>query len=284
MTNIKALQRARRDRALAQRYQSALALVQSRTFLGGVVLVVALALVVAHGVRSWHFVVDEITLGLLGFAAAPFVLKIVTTLKAGNVEVAIRDLSVGQQVVTFLDGIATKRQWTFFAPRADEENMGPAFVALTEELIKDSRTAFVAQLRKWMSSEDVNQRWFAAEIVGYHKVTELRRALERAPENKDIHEAWQPWELNCLWAVSRLDHDEYQSLLTFLLRTKNRRNQAWVLNALDQMIGASLAKLDDFSPSLKEFVAGLPEPTEQELVGLGQNLRYIRLRAYLPRA
>src|SRR5438046_1079340 len=82
---------------------------------GGFIVALALVLIIAHGLASPSFVIDSVTLGLLALASVPYLSTLVTSLKAGGVELAFRDLSVYDQVVTFLEGIATKRQWTFFS-------------------------------------------------------------------------------------------------------------------------------------------------------------------------
>ena len=258
-----------RVRAGASRIKSGL---QSRFFLGGFVLTVSLTLVVIHGLNR-DFIIDQITLGLLIFASLPLLSKTITSLKAGNVELEFRDLSVNDQVFTFLDGIATKRQWTFFTPRVEEEYLGPAFVVLTDQLLKDSRHRLVAQLRTWLQSDDVNQRWFAAEIIGYHKITELRRAVMRARETEDEHQRLESWELNCLWAMARLDEEPYWTLKAFLERTTNRSNQAWILKAFDQMIEAKLGSQLDFARSIvslsKRLDAGGVSNDEKLLLAQG---------------
>ena len=251
--------------------------IQSRTFLGGLILIIALVLIVVNGITSLEFTVDEITLGLLVFASLPLLSRVITSFKAGEVEIAFRDLSVHDQVFTFLDGIATKRQWTFFTPRVEEEYLGPAFVVLTEQLLIDARPRLVAQVRSWLQSDDVNQRWFAAEIIGYHRITELRRAVSRARETEDVDQRLESWELNCIWAASRLDSEPYRSLKEFLERTSNRSNQAWVLKAFDQMIEAKLGSEADFSAAITLLAKRLQQAgfTRDEQLSMVQGLRHV---------
>jgi len=237
------------------------ALLSSRTLLGAFVVVVALLLIVLHSRPALGVRVDEITLSLLIFASLPWLSQIVTSFKAGNVEVAFRDMSVHDQLFVFLDGIATKRQWTFFAPRSGEEHMGPAFTVLTEQLLIHCRPRLIAQLRAWLGSEDVNQRWFAAEIVGYHKVEELRRAVGRAPETQNVHHDWEAWELNCLWAKSRFDQIPYRALKNFLLETTSPANQLWVLDAFAQMVDSQLESRATFSETVATFARKLEGAT-----------------------
>lgn len=233
----------------------AVAIVRSRSFLGASVIAVILTLVVLNGAEGEKFVVDEITLGLLALAAIPFLPRIATSFKAGGVEVAFRELSVAEQVIVFLDGIATNGQWTFFPPRAQEEFLGRAFVVLTDELLKGSRRRLLDRVRIWLASDDLNQRWFAAEIIGFHKIQELRRAVGRAPESNDPAVRWEDWELNCLWAYSRLETPEFETLRNFLRRSDNRENQRWILESFDQMIEARCATSAAFADAVRDFQA-----------------------------
>lgn len=251
---------------------------RSRAIPSALVVVIALLLIVVHGFKDSGFTIDHITLGLLVFAALPLLAQIVTSFKAGNVEVNFRDLSVHDQVFKFLDGIATKRQWTFFSPRPGEESLGPAFVVLTEQLLTNCRQRLINELRTWLSSDDVNQRWFAAEIVGYHRITELRRALKRAQETEDRNEPWPTWELNCLWAESRFDEKPYERLKSFLSRTSNRTNQIWILRAFDQMIEAKQDAPHIFVDAVSDFALRLrrDEVPVEERLSLVEGLPSIR--------
>lgn len=236
----------------------------SRSLLGAFVVLVSLALLVAHGIEAWKFKVDEVSLGLLAFASMPFLVKVLKSFKVGGVEGEIRDLPVEDQVMAFLEGISTKRQWTFFKPRGDEEHFGSAFAILSKSLVEEDRSALVAKLRLWLRSESVNQRWFAAEIAGYHQLIELKRALLKAPETDDVNEPWEPWELNCLWAASCFDDPPFQGLREFLGKTAEFRNQRWVLRAFDQMVEAGRGDREEYLPIVSDLVqrlraSGTPE-------------------------
>lgn len=234
--------------------------VRSRAFLGAVIVLVSSLLIVIHGFASHAFVVDTVTLGLLALAALPFLPAFVSSFKAGGVEFAFRELSVHEQLITFLDGIATKRQWTFFSPRAGEEDLGPAFKVMTEELLNAARPRLVGQLRAWLASDDVNHRWFAAEIIGYYQLTELTRSVQRAPESSDFDRPWEPWEMNCMWAYSRLEKPPYTKLCSFLVATHDPQNQAWILKSLDQMIEEWKSEAASFSQAINEFASKRGEP------------------------
>jgi hypothetical protein len=245
-----------------------------RAALGALTAGIALALLVAHGLKSSSFVVDTTSLGLLAFVSLPFLSMIVTSFKAGGVEFSFRELSVHDQVLTFLDGVALKKQWTFFRPRHGEEQFGAAFVELTRELVKNAHGDLVPQLRAWLKSEHPNHRWFAAEIVGYHNLQELYRAVRTAPESRDLAEDWETWELNCLWAASRLEQPRYRRLRDFLSTTSSPENQSWILHAFDQMIDAGEAQTNEFDEAVRVLVDRLrklgatTEEIESRFIGL----------------
>lgn len=249
---------------------------RTRAALGALTAGIALVLLIAHGLKSSSFVVDTTSLGLLAFVSLPFLSLVVTSFKAAGVEFSFRELSVHDQVLTFLDGIALKKQWTFFHPRFGEEPFGAAFVELTRELVKNAHGDLVPQLRVWLRSEHPNHRWFAAEIVGYHNLQELYRAVRTAPESSDPDEVWETWELNCLWAASRFEQPRYRSLRKFLLATSSPENQSWILHAFDQMIDSGEAQTNEFDDAVHMLVDCLrkrgdtSEEIESRFIGLTQ--------------
>jgi hypothetical protein len=262
---------------------------RARTVLGAATAVVSLLLLVAHGVNDLGFVVDTTSLGLLGFASLPFLSLVLTTFKAGGVEFSFRELPVHAQVLTFLDGIAMKGQWTFFKPRHGEQHFGAAFADLTGELVKNARTDLVQQLRNWLASEEANQRWFAAEIIGYHQIAELHRAVRTAPSSDPVNDSCEPWELNCIWAASRLEAPMYERLRQLLLKTVATSNQVWILNAFDQMIESGQAKPDEFNDVLAEFLsrlqtAGISDLESSAVVGGLTHLKFLQTAGGLRKA
>jgi hypothetical protein len=207
----------------------------SSTFLGALLIVVSLTLLIVHGVSPARFTVDWISLALLGIAALPYLSRTMTSLKAGELEVSFRDMPEQDQLFLFLDGVAAKQRWTFFAPRHGESPLGAAFKVLTEELVKRAPARMNDQLRQWLAGDE-GQRWFAAEIIGYHEIVDLRQAVRSAPLSKDVDVEWEQWEMNCVWAYSRVEVDRYSSLVEFFRKTRNRANQDWILKAFDQML------------------------------------------------
>ncbi|MEW5930787.1 MAG: hypothetical protein AB1941_25280 [Gemmatimonadota bacterium] len=211
-------------------------------------------LIVLHGLPMKIFTVTPITLTLLVLAALPALRGMLTVFKGAGVEVNFRELTVHEQVFFFLDGIATQQAWTFYAPRADEQYLGPAFHHLVKELVTNNRTRLVARLRQWLDSPEPNLRWFAAEIIGFFRIEELRRVVRRHWEGADWNRTWEPWELNCVWASARFDAVPYASLREALLATRNRDNQAWILRAFEQMLAAGEARQEDIAETLRELL------------------------------
>jgi len=240
---------------------------------------IAFLLLLVHGAKSSSFVVDSTSLGLLGFVSLPFLSLVVSSFKAGGVELSFRELSVHDQVLTFLDGIAIKKQWTFFRPRPGEEQFGAAFAELTGELVRNAQSELFPQLRSWLKSDNPNHRWFAAEIIGYHQLRELHRAVRTAPDSADPRETWETWELNCLWAASRLEEPKYQRLRHFLCETTSPVNQAWILNAFDQMIESGDAKQHEFAEVVQAFVARTrsSEVPNESIAALFGSLMHLRI-------
>lgn len=255
-----------------------------RTVLGASTAVLAFILLLAHGFKPEEFTVDSTSIGLLGFVALPYLSLVVTSFKAGGVELSFRELTVHDQVLTFLDGIAVKRQWTFFRPRANEAEFGAAFAELTGELVRNARAELLPQLKAWLNSENQNYRWFAAEIVGFHRIRELYRAVKTVANSVDPREPWETWELNCLWAASRMEEPQYQRLRQFLLETSVSANQSWVLRAFDQMIEAREAQPDEFDDVVRKFVADrrVSGLADREINDLFEDLGHLRSAAREP--
>src|SRR6185369_11595019 len=67
---------------------------RTRTVLGMLTASIAFLLLLVHGAKSSSFVVDSTSLGLLGFVSLPFLSLVVSSFKAGGVELSFRELSV----------------------------------------------------------------------------------------------------------------------------------------------------------------------------------------------
>ena len=213
-----------------------------------------IVLIVLHGFPRLDFNVTATTLTLLVLAALPVLRGMLTSFKGAGVEVSFRELTVHEQVFFFLDGIAAQQAWTFYSPRPDEKDLGPAFQHLVKELVTNNRARLVSRLRQWLDSPEPNLRWFAAEVIGFFRIEELRRAVRRRWEEADLDRTLEPWELNCLWASARFDALPYASLRDALLATRNADNRAWMLRAFEQMLASGGAKPEDVAGAPRELL------------------------------
>ncbi len=157
----------------------------------------------------------------------------IKTVKIGNLEAEFQDLSISSQSLLFLDGIARKNQWTFYEKnRDDERNLGPVFLSLAKDLLTVERAELIKKLDQWLSSKDENLIWFASEIIGYFRMTEMENAL-RILLPEDTGGKLKNHQLNCIWAHSRLT--TMASLSNFLMKTESEENQIWTLFVYKQM-------------------------------------------------
>jgi Zn-finger protein len=212
-----------------------------------------------------------ITIGLLVLCFIPLFQKILTSIKAGGVELQFRDYSVHEQIFIFLDGIASRQAWTFFTPRKGEIALGLGFKVLIDELLKNKRKELLSQLKKWFESDNDNHKWFAAEVIGYGKIVELKTVCRNYFEKLDIDEYWEPWQLNCLWAYSTFLF--YEPLTTKLKVTKNQANRLWMIIACKQMIREE--KDANLKRSLQEAIDWFPKElidSCEEIMDNGQAL------------
>jgi len=201
--------------------------------------VICLVLIVLHtvaGVLKFDFKVDSTTLGLLTLAALPVLWQIVARVKAGGIEVSFRELAVHQQIFKFLDGVATQRAWTFYPPRPGESELGEGLAILITNLKREHGRELIDQLELWLEADNNNLKWFAAEIIGYFKIEELKDRLPVLFQGLDPNVSWEPWQLNCLWAYSRFQN--YEELNRRLQATQSESNGLWILDAYSQMVRA----------------------------------------------
>src|SRR5688572_10656869 len=203
------------------------------------VSLVCLFLIVLHVfkevINNWYGFtpqLDSTTLGLLALAALPVLWEIVDTVKAGGMELSFRQLAVHQQIFELLDSVATQNTWTFYPPRQGENDLGQGFGFLIKKLKDEHEKELIKHLKAWLEADNHNLKWFAAEKIGYYKITQLKQHLLRyLPTKKNV--ASEDWELNTLWAYSRFEN--YEKLKSLLLETKSEINQAWVIKAYSQM-------------------------------------------------
>jgi hypothetical protein len=228
---------------------------------------VSLILIVLHAIEDRYIYngirtlkIDSTTLGLLAFAALPVIWEIVDTVKAGGVEISFKQFAVQQQLFTFLEGLAAKYTWTFYPPRQDESPLGQGLGLLIEKLREADENDLIKHLETWLKAENHNVRWFAAEIIGYFKISELKERLRGLlPNNQDAN--WEPWQLNSLWAYSRFH--EYAGLKDFLLKTKSEFNLGWVLHVYSQMALDERENRSLLTSHVEEFITNRNDITDQ---------------------
>ena len=155
------------------------------------------------------------------------------SIKVGGLQAEFKKLSVSNQSLMFLDGIAGKQQWTFYDERRENErDLGPAFIGIINDLLVVEKQELIKKIIVWLSSENKNQTWFASEIIGYYKLSEVEDELSALmPEhtNTELNE----YELNCIWAHARITN--MTEFSNFLLKTNSNVNQLWALFVYKQM-------------------------------------------------
>ena len=185
-------------------------------------------------------------LPLAVLVSIPFLRPYLNKLKLGNLEVEFLKLPEGDQHLLFLESIAREREWTFYAKRETEGQIGEAFLSLIRNLQLKDEEKLYAKLKTWLDSGVPNLIWFASEVIGYFEIEELRDELlstiQTSSKSDDFNKRWPTWALNCKWASSIFDN--FTSLNRFLLGTSNRQNQQWLLEAYEQMLEAYPADED----------------------------------------
>lgn len=225
----------------------------SRRYIAPAVLsVITAALIGAHAKEDeYKLKIDEVTVALLAIGALPWLDRFLQSIKAGGVELHFHSLKVEDQLLFFLEAIGRQKTWTFYRARdGREEELGAAFGIMADQLYRDHHQKLCEKIEEWVASPNENLRWFAAEIVGYYKMTDLRENIKK-PEN--VEGRLKPWQLNSIWALSRFEPD-YKPLQDFLIQTRDARNQEWVLEAYEQMIESGEIDLSIVIGHLREFV------------------------------
>jgi len=223
------------------------------------VFLVVFTMLVLSG-YNFGYIVNLYSIILVGMMIIPILLIWIGNffsqqliIKAGNFEINFGKLSLEKQILMFLDGVIRQKQWTFYATRANEAQLGQAFHILVNDLIKKDQKNIFVEIKKWMNSDNENQMWFASEIIGYYKIKEFKNDLKSKISSLDIHETWSCYQLNTLWAISRFDN--YHELNDFILNTKNDSNIEWSLFVYLQMIKEGHGKSDEIKKLIKRFEA-----------------------------
>jgi hypothetical protein len=211
-------------------------------------VVLCIALLVLHGLKL--FDVDSISVALLVLIAIPVIGQFVESISISGNEIRFKELNQLARFFVFLESISEERRWTFYPSRQGESNLGEGLGILVGELLKTSRQKTIAQLSQWLKSKNENTKWFAAEIIGYFRIEELKEDVKYF-QFTDKNLPWEYWKLNCLWAYSRFNN--YRELTDMLLNTTDKNNQVWVVEAISQMIEAENCR-NLFIESIEKFV------------------------------
>lgn len=199
-------------------------------------LLLGALLIVLNGFQEiTKFKIDQLTVIIGVIALIPFTHQLFSKIKAGNIEMEFRELGIFDKIVTFLVGMASEQQLTYYKPRGNEHLLNEATHTLVEELNKDYKSEFIVELRKWICIKDNNLRWMASEIVGYYDIKELAPELKSRYKDKHQNDKWAEWELNYIWAHSKLEND-FDELIDFLKNTTDKDNKKWIVEAFEQMV------------------------------------------------
>ena len=176
----------------------------------------------------------------------------ISKLKYRDFETDFQSLSISDQELLFLDGVARKEYWTFYSTsREEERELGSAFAMLVDDLLSVERLELFKKLKEWLASEDPYQMWFASEIIGYFRIEELNKELKSyLPVDYNSH--LTKHELNILWANSRLNGDD--ELGNLLNSTKSYKNQEWLLFVFYQMYAEQEMDQQYVIDSLKAYL------------------------------
>lgn len=176
----------------------------------------------------------------------------VNRVKFRDLEADFQGLSVSDQSLLFLDGVARKGQWTFYEKaRPGERALGQAFLIIVTDLLNVERSELIKKLKQWLSSEDTNLIWFAGEVIGYFKVYELKEDLLKVvPKDTDMDLG--AYELNALWAYARITNID--NLTNVLQSTTSNANQEWLLFVYDQMPNDSDFSIQHRISELEKFL------------------------------
>jgi len=185
--------------------------------------------------------------------------------KIGDVELKLINKNA-EQILQYMENVIvrTEKPVTFYAGREGESTLGEQFCHMVQNIVNQERSLLIETVREWLNRKShQNLLWFASDIIGYFKLTELRDDLH--PFSQAImaeHDGyWANWQLNCLWAYARFN--DYKEVHHLLQTTENADTQKWLLAVYPQMVRAhhseegkheSLDKYKDFISEINRFL------------------------------
>jgi hypothetical protein len=204
-----------------------------------------IALIFVHGwEESTKFKVDNTTVLLLTFLflpliilSAPYLRESFKSIKIGGMEAQFNELDTSDKEVFLINELAKEDKWTYYAPRENENYSGKALLRLCEKLKNEHHDKFIQMLTKQIDSNVENLIWFASENIGYFKLEELKKQLNKHGNPKYLNfkaENIAPEKLSCLWSLSRFNN--YKELTDNLKAEHNSYNNDWIAEALNQML------------------------------------------------
>ncbi len=177
--------------------------------------------------------------------------------KIGDVELKLSNKNA-EQTLRYMENVIlrTDKPVTFYAGREGESSLGEQFCHLVQEIVNQDRSLLIETVREWLNRKShQNLLWFASDIIGYFKLSELRDDLR--PFSQTIMAEpdgyWVNWKLNCLWAYARFN--DYREVHHLLQTTQNADTQKWLLAVYPQMVKAHHSKEDEHDEKYKDFMS-----------------------------
>ena len=216
--------------------------INSENIIKTIFIITGLILFVIHGLdEQIDFTIDQTSLVIIFLALTPYAFGMMRklsyyldTLKVGNIEASFRQLGFSEQVYTFLTALAADRKLTFYSERNAEAGLGTAGEYLLKEMFENNKRRTNSTIRQWLDADEENLKWFAAEVIGYFELTSLAANLDHFYLHLKKEDEWSEWQLNCLWAHSKLMNN-YDELNKFIYETTNNSNVEWLLDIYTQM-------------------------------------------------
>jgi hypothetical protein len=160
-------------------------------------------------------------------------IETIFTIDTQNVKAIVESLHLND-----LENIIVKMKnpVTFYPQRKEEAGLGEPFLNLVQKFVTEDRSHLVETIREWlMRKNHQHLLWFAGEVTGYFKLSELRDELQPFCQIMDEPDKERyDWELSCLWAYSRFN--DYKQIHELLHKTTNAKTQEWLLTVYTQMV------------------------------------------------
>ncbi len=155
-------------------------------------------------------------------------------------------------LLAIVEEIAKGKMLTFYQPRGPESPFDKGFKYLVQELHDSYKAQLIEQLKTWLRADNNFIRWMASEIIGYYSIESLKEELLVEYAKKSFDDAWPEWQLNYIWAHSKLAN-QYKEMHLFLLNTTIEFNQEWLLGAYVQMVKKGHCEPAEFLGVLNDF-------------------------------